>query len=136
MAKKKSGTDFAARFAKLSESITTEAEKALFEIGVMVKDDAQALAPVGKTGDLKAGYAVRMRYRGTQPAAVVGTLVPYAHYVEFAKTIKGKPYGKELRKPGRVIYAALDANRDKITKMIADAVAKGLNAAGGVESGL
>jgi hypothetical protein len=132
--KKKSGTDFAARFAKLSEAVTTEAEKELFEIGVMVKDAAQQIAPV-KTGTLKAGYAVRMRYRGTTPVAVVGTLVKYAHYVEFAEKIKGRPYGKNLRKPGRVIYAALDAKRNEIESRIADAVAKGLEK-GAVESGL
>ena len=78
--KKKSGPDLAARFAKLGETITTEAERALFEIGVKVKDHAARIAPK-KTGKLAAGYAVRMRYRGKKPVAVVGTLVPYATYV-------------------------------------------------------
>ena len=130
MAKKKSGTDLAARFAKLGESITTEAEKALFEIGVKVKDHAARIAPK-KTGRLAAGYAVRMRYRGKKPVAVVGTLVPYATYVEFAKDIGGKPYGKDLREPARVLYAALDDNYNEITQMVADAIGKGLGAVEG-----
>ena len=129
MAKVRSGPDLAARFAKLSEEITTEAEKALFEIGTMIKNDAAALAPV-KSGKLKAGYAVRMRHRGNNPVAIVGTLVPYATYVEFAKEINGHPYGKKLRDPARVLYEALDENRDKVEQMIADAIAKGL---GGVQ---
>ena len=128
--KKKSGPDLAARFAKLGESITTEAEKALFEIGVKVKDHAARIAPK-KTGKLAAGYAVRMRYRGKKPVAVVGTLVPYATYVEFAKDIGGKPYGKNLREPGRVLYAALDDNYNEITQMVADAIGKGLGAVEG-----
>ena len=128
--KKKSGPDLAARFAKLGESITTEAEKALFEIGVKVKDHAARIAPK-KTGRLAAGYAVRMRYRGKRPVAVVGTLVPYATYVEFAKDIGGKPYGKDLREPARVLYAALDDNYNEITQMVADAIGKGLGAVEG-----
>ena len=128
--KKKSGPDLAARFAKLGESITTEAEKALFEIGVKVKDHAARIAPK-KTGRLAAGYAVRMRYRGKKPVAVVGTLVPYATYVEFAKDIGGKPYGKDLREPARVLYAALDDNYSEITQMVADAIGKGLGAVDG-----
>ena len=128
--KKKSGPDLAARFAKISEAITTEAEKALFEIGVKVKDHAARIAPK-KTGRLAAGYAVRMRYRGKKPVAVVGTLVPYATYVEFAKDIGGKPYGKDLREPARVLYAALDDNYNEITQMVADAIGKGLGAVEG-----
>lgn len=128
--KKKSGPDLAARFAKMSEAITTEAEKALFEIGVKVKDHAARIAPK-KTGRLAAGYAVRMRYRGKKPVAVVGTLVPYATYVEFAKDIGGKPYGKDLREPARVLYAALDDNYNEITQMVADAIGKGLGAVEG-----
>ena len=85
--KKRSGPDLAARFAKISEEITTESEKALFAIGTKVKEAAQRLAPV-KTGKLASGYAVRMRYRGTQPVAapigaaagVVATLPPLIHH--------------------------------------------------------
>ena len=44
--KKRSGADLAARFAKISEEITTESEKALFDIGGKVKQAAQHLAPV------------------------------------------------------------------------------------------
>ena len=128
--KKKSGADLAARFAKMSEAITTEAEKALFDIGVKVKDRAARIAPK-KTGKLAAGYAVRIRYRGKKPVAVVGTIVPYATYVEFAKDIGGKPYGKDLREPARVLYAALDDNYNEITQMIADAVGRGLGAVEG-----
>ncbi len=124
--KKRSGPDLAARFAKISEEITTESEKALFAIGTKVKEAAQRLAPV-KTGKLASGYAVRMRYRGTQPVAVVGTLVPYATYVEFAKDIGGKRYGKNLREPARVLYKALDENVDEINQMVAEAIAKALN---------
>ena len=126
MAKKRSGKDLAARFAKISEEITTEAEKALLEIGTKVKEAAAGLAPE-QTGKLASGYAVRMRYRGTQPAAVVGTLVPYATYVEFAKDIKGKPYGKKLREPARVLYKALDDNTAEINQMVAAAIQKALN---------
>lgn len=124
--KKRSGADLAARFAKISEEITTESEKALFDIGSKVKQAAQQLAPV-RSGKLAAGYAVRMRHRGTQPVAVVGTLVPYATYVEFAKDIGGKRYGKELRPPARVLYKALDDNVDELERLIASAVAKVLN---------
>ena len=128
--KKKSGPDLAARFAKLGESITTEAEKALFEIGVKLKDHAARIAPK-KTGKLAAGYAVRMRYRGKKPVAVVGTLVPYATYVEFAKDIGGHPFGKDLPEPARVLYRALDDNYSEITQMVADAIGKGLGAVEG-----
>ena len=128
--KKRSGADLAARFAKISEEITTESEKALFDIGGKVKQAAQQLAPV-HSGKLAAGYAVRMRHRGAQPVAVVGTLVPYATYVEFAKDIGGKPYGKDLREPARVLYAALDDNYNEITQMVADAIGKGLGAVEG-----
>ena len=128
--KKKSGPDLAARFAKLDECITTAGEKALFDIGVKLKDHAARIAPK-KTGRLAAGYAVRMRYRGKKPVAVVGTLVPYATYVEFAKDIGGKPYGKDLREPARVLYAALDDNYNEITQMVADAIGKGLGAVEG-----
>ena len=121
--KKRSGADLAARFAKISEEITTESEKALFDIGGKVKQAAQQLAPV-HSGKLAAGYAVRMRHRGTQPVAVVGTLVPYATYVEFAKDIGGKRYGKKLRPPARVLYKALDDNVDELERLIASAVAK------------
>ena len=124
--KKRSGTDLAARFAKISEEITTESEKALFDIGGKVKQAAQQLAPV-HSGKLAAGYAVRMRHRGAQPVAVVGTLVPYATYVEFAKDIGGKRYGKKLRSPARVLYKALDDNVDELERLIASAVAKALN---------
>ena len=124
--KKRSGADLAARFAKISEEITTESEKALFDIGSKVKQAAQQLAPV-RSGKLAAGYAVRMRHRGTQPVAVVGTLVPYATYVEFAKDIGGKRYGKKLRPPARVLYKALDDNVDELERLIASAVAKVLN---------
>ena len=124
--KKRSGADLAARFAKISEEITTESEKALFDIGSKVKQAAQQLAPV-HSGKLSAGYAVRMRHRGTQPVAVVGTLVPYATYVEFAKDIGGKRYGKKLRPPARVLYKALDDNVDELERLIASAVSKVLN---------
>ena len=127
--KKKSGPDLAARFAKISEAITTEPEKALFEIGVKVKDAAARNAPK-KTGKLAAGYAVRMRYRGKNPVAVVGTLVPYATYVEFAKDIGGHRFGKDLQEPARVLYKALDDNVEEINQMVADAIGRGL---GGVE---
>lgn len=50
MAKKKSGPDLATRFAKIGEAIETEAEKALFEIGVKVKEAAARNAPV-KSGE-------------------------------------------------------------------------------------
>ena len=36
--KKRSGPDLAARFAKIGDAVETEAEKALFEIGVKVKE--------------------------------------------------------------------------------------------------
>ena len=130
MAKKRSGPDLAARFAKISEEITTEAEKALFEIGIKVRDAAARNASK-KTGKLAAGYAVRMRYRGTSPVAVVGTLVPYATYFEFAKEIDGHAYGKGLRDPGRALYAALDDNVKDIEKMVADAIGKVLGRVGG-----
>ena len=68
-----------------------------------------------------------MRHRGAQPVAVVGTLVPYATYVEFAKDIGGKRYGKNLREPARVLYKALDENVDEINQMVAEAIAKALN---------
>lgn len=127
MAKKRSGPDLAARFAKIGEAIETEAEKELFEIGVKVKDAAARNAPK-KTGKLAAGYAIRMRHRGTKPVAVVGTLVPYATYVEFAKDIGGNPYGKNLPEPARVLYKALDDNVKEIEQMVADAIGRGLGA--------
>lgn len=130
MAKKKSGADLAARFAKLSESITTEAEKALFDIAVIVRDDAKRRAPV-KTGTLRDSIAIRMRYAGTEPRAVIGTVVPYATFVEFAKTRNGKPWGTKLPEPARVLYAAMDANQKIVNEMIAAAVARGIK--GGVE---
>ena len=130
MAKKKSGPDLAARFAKLSEDVKTEAEKALFEIGIKVRDAARRLAPV-KTDKLRSSYAVRMRYRGQNPAAVIGSLVPYAVYVEFAKDINGHAYGKNLREPARVLYRSLDENEDAIVQMISDAVGRGLGGVGG-----
>ena len=128
--KKKSGPDLAARFAKIGDAIETEAEKALFEIGLKVKEAAARNAPV-KSGQLKSGYAVRMRHRGTTPVAVVGTLVKHATYVEFAKDISGHEYGKNLGDTPRVLYKALDDNRDDIVQMIAAAVAKGLGAVEG-----
>lgn len=123
--KRKSGPDLAARFAKISEAIETETEKALFAIGVKIKDAAARSAP-RKSGKLAAGYAVRMRYRNKTPIAVVGTLVPYATYVEFAKDIGGHEYGKNLPEPARVLYKALDDNVNEITQMIADAIGRGL----------
>jgi len=128
--KKKSGPDLAARFAKIGDAIETEAEKALFEIGVKVKEAAARNAPV-KSGKLKSGYAVRMRHRGTTPVAVVGTLVKHATYVEFAKDINGHAYGKNLGDTPRVLYKALDDNRGEILEMIAAAVGKGLGAVEG-----
>ena len=130
MSKKKSGPDLAARFAKLSEAIETEAEKALFDIGVKVKDAASKNAP-RKSGKLASGFAVRMRHRGTTPTAVVGTLVPYATFVEFAKDINGHAYGKNLRNPARVLYKAIDDNVDEIEKMVAAAIGRGLGNVGG-----
>ena len=130
--KKRSGPDLAARFAKLGEAVESAAEKALFEIAVKVKDHAASLAPK-KTGKLAAGYAVRMRHRGNTPVAVVGTLVPYATYVEFAKDVRGKPYGKNLPDPARVLYKALDEDASDITEQIAAAIGRGL---GAVEGGL
>lgn len=127
--KKKSGPDMAARFAKISEEVTTAAEKALFEIGVKVRNAATKLAPV-KTGKLRGSYAVRMRYRGTKPVAVIGSLVPYATYVEFAKDIGGHRYGKALRDPGRILYKALDDNVEDIQKMVSEAIARAI---GGIE---
>lgn len=130
MAKKRSGPGLAARFAKIGEAVETEAEKALFDIGVKVKDAAARNAPK-KTGKLAAGYAVRMRHRGTKPVAVVGTLVPYATYVEFAKDIGGHVYGKNLPEPARVLYKALDDNTKEIEQMVADAIGRGLGATEG-----
>ena len=130
MAKK--GADLAARFAKLSEAIESEAEGALFDIAVTVRDAAAKNAPK-KSGKLAAGYAIRMKHRGTIPVAVVGTLVPYATYVEFAKTIRGKPYGKNLPAPARALYKALDDNYKTIEEQIAAAVGRGL---GAIEGGL
>lgn len=129
---KKSRNDLAARFAKLSEAVETEAEKALFEIAVKVKDHAVRIAPK-KTGKLAAGYAVRMRHRDKTPVAVVGTLVPYATYIEFAKDVRGKPFGKNLPEPARVLYKALDENVNDITEQIAAAIGRGL---GAIEGGL
>lgn len=128
MAKKRSGPDLAARFAKLGEAVESEAEKALFEMGVMVKDEAASLAPVAK-GTLKAGYSVRMRHRGKTPVAVVGTLVKHATYVEFAKDINGHPYGKNLGDTPRVLYKALDEKTPELLEKIAEAVARGLEGA-------
>ena len=130
MKKKRSGPDLAARFVKIGEAIETEAEKALFESGVKVRDAAARNAPV-KSGELKSGYAVRMRHRGKTPVAVVGTLVKHATYVEFAKDISGHEYGKNLGDTPRVLYKALDDNRGEILEMIAAAVAKGLGAVEG-----
>ena len=84
-----------------------------------------------KTDKLRSSYAVRMRYRGQNPAAVIGSLVPYAVYVEFAKDIKGHAYGKNLREPARVLYRSLDENEDAIVQMISDAVGRGLGGVGG-----
>lgn len=133
MAKKRSGPDLAARFAKCSEVVETAAEKALYEIALKVRDAASKIVSSSQekrsgAGNLAGSYAVRMRYRGTMPVAVVGTLVKYATYYEFAKSIHGHRYGKELRPPGRALYAALDENKADIEQMIADAVGKGLGA--------
>lgn len=126
--KKRSGPDLAARFAKLGEAVESAAEKALFEMGVLVKDEAARLAPVA-SGKLKSGYAVKMRHRGKTPVAVVGTLVKHATYVEFAKDINGHPYGKKLGDTPRVLYKALDEKTPELVEKIADAVARGLEGA-------
>ena len=126
--KKRSGSDLAARFAKLGQAVESAAEKALFEMGVLVKDEAARIAPVAK-GELKSGYAVKMRHRGETPVAVVGTLVKHATYVEFAKDINGHPYGKKLGDTPRVLYKALDEKTPELIEKIADAVARGLEGA-------
>ena len=126
--KKRSGPDLAARFAKLGEAIESEAEKELFEMGVLVKDEAASIAPVDE-GELKSGYAVKMRRRGKTPVAVVGTLVKHATYIEFAKDINGHPYGKKLGDTPRVLYKALDEKTPELVEKIADAVARGLEGA-------
>ena len=127
--KRKSGADLAARFAKIGEAVETEAEKALFEIGVKVKDAANANSPQGKR--LKGSWAVRLRYAGTRPVVRVGTLVKEAVFVEHAKKIDGHAYGKNLRQPGRVVYKALDDNTNEIERMVADAIGRGLGSVGG-----
>ena len=129
--KKKSGKDLAARFAAIGDAIETEAEKELFQIGVLVKDAASANANQGETGNLKSGYSVRMRHRddGT-PIAVVGTLVPYATYIEFAKDIGGHPYLPDAETP-RALYKARDEKTDDIVERIAAAVGRGLGAVEG-----
>ena len=126
--KKRSGPDLAARFAKLGEAVESAAEKALFEMGVLVKDEAARLAPVA-SGKLKSGYAVKMRHRGKTPVAVVGTLVKHATYIEFAKDINGHRYGKKLGDTPRVLYKALDEKAPELVEKIADAVARGLEGA-------
>lgn len=128
--KKKSGKDLAARFAAIGDAIETDGEKELFQIAVLVKDAASANAHKGKTGQLKAGYAVRMRHRGNVPVAVVGTLVPYATYFEFAKDIGGSPYLPDVETP-RALYKALDDNTTDIVERIAAAIGRGLGAVEG-----
>ena len=86
MAKKQ--PDLAARFARISEVVETEAEKALFDIGVKLKEAAVGLAPV-KSGKLKSSYGVRMRYKGRNPVVQVGTVVNYGKYIDRANEIDG-----------------------------------------------
>lgn len=130
MAKKKSGPDLAARFAKIGDAIVTEGEKKIVEIGGKVRDAAARNADRGASGKLAAGYAVKLRHRGVIPVAVVGTLVPYATYFEFAKEINGHAYAPETPTP-RALYKALDDNVKEIEQMIADAVGRGLGAVSG-----
>ena len=128
--KTRSGPDIAARFAFESEAISNEAEKAIFDCGVLVKAGAQELAPV-HTGRLKTSYGVKLRRRGENPSAVIGTAVPYATYVEFARVIRGYPYGKNLRDPARVLYRALDNSEEEIVRRIDAAVGRALEKVAG-----
>ena len=128
--KKRSGPDIAARFAFEADVIANEAERAIFDCGVLVKSGAQKLAPV-HTGRLKQSYSVKLRRRGNNPSSVVGTVVPYATYVEFARVINGYPYGKNLREPARVLYRALDNNEEEIVRRIDAAVGRALEKVAG-----
>ena len=122
--KKRSGPDLAARFAKIGEAIETEAEKELFDIGVIVRDGAVANAHED-SGELRSGYKVKMRRRGQTPVAVVGTSVKHATYFEFAKDVAGHPYLPGVETP-RALYKSLDDNTADIVQKIANAVGRGL----------
>lgn len=126
MAKKKhSGTDLAARFNKLTEEIKTESEKELVSIADIVKNEAKALAPKN-TGALSASIATRLKYNDNSPAAVIGTIAPYATYVEFAEDINGHPYMPDVETP-RFLYKALGKKRAEIRDKIVDAINKGID---------
>ena len=116
-------TNFAAEFEKIVSEIVDEATKELFEIGLTVASRANSLAPVDK-GKLKGSFKPKLRHRGVDPVVIVGTSVPHAPYVEFAKKIRGKPYGKNLGPPARVLHKALD--QVDVVKLIAGAVERGL----------
>ena len=126
MAKKKSGEDLAARWAKIHDEVVTAATQALFDAGVLVRDTASKLAPKD-TGKLAGSYGVKLRHKGADPVAVIGTSVKYATYVEFARDIKGHAYGKNLPEPARALFKALDQNEDKILALITEGVDKGLD---------
>jgi len=131
--KKKSGADLRARFEKLSEIITTEAEKSLAGIAVIVQQEAKSLAPK-HTGTLAESIGIRIRYDGTTPRAVIGTNVKYATYIEFARDIKGHAFMPDVP-TARFLNKAMDNKREAVIEAVKMAIQKGVAKCGeGVEA--
>lgn len=128
--KKKSGKDLSARWAEIEGEIVTGAVQGLFDAGVLVKDTASSIAPKN-SGAMAGSYGVKIRHRGKNPSAVIGTSKKYAVYPEFAEDINGHRYGKQLGKPARGLYKALDLKQDEILQLVADSVGHGLDKVGG-----
>jgi phage gpG-like protein len=119
---------------------------------LLVTRDAKKFAPVD-TGRLRASIAPEVRFEGTAAAGVVGSNVKYAPHMELGTGVfvgrprhwppaaaletwarrHGFPSGFVVAraiglrgglKPRRYLQRALEQNKDKIIKLIGDAVGK------------
>ena len=109
------GKKLAEKFHSMSQKVYTEQEQELLQAGMVVERAAKQNAPVD-TGRLRASISTRMTKEAKSIIIEVGTNVKYAPYVEFGSSRNpAQPY----------LFPAFVENKQKVLKMLADAMRRG-----------
>lgn len=131
--------------AKLDKMIDKSAlQKAMEDACLMIESDSKRECPTGDTGRLRGSIESDVKTEGDNIIGTVGTNVEYAPYVEYGTGLfssqgngrkdvpwfyqddKGNWHSTSGQHPQPYLHPAFENNKDKINKLIADAIKEGM----------